>query len=122
MDIQPKKNTQQGGYDNAYRVEWEHKDGWTAVEMAKLMKIHIAGDTLKLEVSAAYADMKKICQTCLKLTETIKGALEDNMYCSGHGGGGSSAGAHKKASAKRAQSAFEERNRKRLAAAADEEF
>ena len=87
-----------------------------------LMKIRIAGDTLKLEVSAAYANVKKVCQTCLKLTEVIKGAVEDNMYCGGHGGGSSSAGAYKKASLKRAQSAFEERNRKRLAAAANEEF
>ena len=115
-------NSETGTPDNAYRVEWEHKDGWAPTEMAKLMDINIAGDTLKLEVSKAYASTKKVCMTCLKLTEKTTGAVEDRHYCGGHDGGGSSEGTFKRAANKRAGSAFDERNRKRLAKAANAEF
>ena len=115
-------NSETGTPDNAYRVEWEHKDGWAPTEMVKLMNINVAGDALKLEVSKAYASTKKVCMTCLKLTEATTDAVEDKHLCGGHNGGSSSEGASKKAANKRAGSAFDERNRKRLAKAAQAEF
>ena len=121
-DFKVKINPTMGSPENAYRVEWEHKDGWAPTDMAKLMNINVAGDMLKLEVSKAYSNTKNICMTCLKITAAFKGATEDNHYCGGHDGGGTSVGAYKKASNKRAGSAFDERNRKRIAAAANAEF
>ena len=121
-DFKVKMNSEMGSPENACRVEWEHKDGWAPTDMAKLMNINIAGDTLKLEVGKAYSNTKNICMTCLKLTAAFKGATEDNQYCGGHEGSGPSVTAYKKAINKRAGSAFDERNRKRLAKAANAEF